>query len=317
MFRLTAIVALALVGPICAGDLLPGVKKIVVLGDSITHAGQYVSIFETQLLLKEPKRTFEVLNLGLPSETVSGLSEAGHAGGKFPRPDLHERLRRVLDKTRPDLIVVCYGMNDGIYLPLDDSRFQKYKDGLKRVVEEAGPNGPKIAFATPAVFDAAPIKGRVVPADKADANHPFQGYGEVLDSYSDWLLGQKKAGWTVIDLHGPMKSALAEQRTKNPGFAFSRDGVHPNFDGHIVMGIALSRGLGLAVDGEATAKELKDATTKTSQLYKLVHQRSAVLRDGWLTDTGHKRPLGPGLPLENARTKAADLSKQIEKLTTP
>jgi len=36
---------------------------------------------------------FEILNLGLPSETVSGLSEPNHAGGAFPRPDLHERTR--------------------------------------------------------------------------------------------------------------------------------------------------------------------------------------------------------------------------------
>ena len=43
-------------------------------------------------------RKFKVINCGLPSETVSGLSEPDHAGGKFPRPDLHERLGRVLAK---------------------------------------------------------------------------------------------------------------------------------------------------------------------------------------------------------------------------
>ena len=66
---------------------------------------------------------------GLPSETVSGLSEPGHAGGAFPRPDLHERLERVLEQTRPDLIVACYGMNDGIYHPFTEARFEKYQAG--------------------------------------------------------------------------------------------------------------------------------------------------------------------------------------------
>src|SRR2546425_2764856 len=44
-------------------------------------------------------RQIEFLNLGLPSETVSGLSEEGHAGGQFPRPDLLERLARVLARS--------------------------------------------------------------------------------------------------------------------------------------------------------------------------------------------------------------------------
>ena len=80
-------------------DFLPGVKRIVFLGDSITYSGQYVDAFETFLFLRFPARQFEVINVGLPSETVSGLSEDGHADGKFPRPDLHERLDRVLAKT--------------------------------------------------------------------------------------------------------------------------------------------------------------------------------------------------------------------------
>ena len=78
-----------------ADDFLPNVKRIVFLGDSITSAGEYVDEFESFLFTQFPKRDFEVINVGLPSETASGLSEAGHAGGKFPRPDLHEMLRRL------------------------------------------------------------------------------------------------------------------------------------------------------------------------------------------------------------------------------
>ena len=95
----------------------------MVLGDSITYGGEYVDQFELFLRANFPDRRFEVLDLGLPSETVSGLSEEGHAGGKFPRPDLHERLERVLAKTKPDLVTACYGMNDGIYLPFDEPTF--------------------------------------------------------------------------------------------------------------------------------------------------------------------------------------------------
>lgn len=59
-------------------------KRIVVLGDSITQGGTYVSFMDYFLQKARPQLRFEVYPLGLSSETLSGLSEAGHAGGKFP-----------------------------------------------------------------------------------------------------------------------------------------------------------------------------------------------------------------------------------------
>ena len=110
---------------------LVGVHRVVFLGDSITYSGQYVEFIEAFLRINDPMLNCEFLDLGLPSETVSGLSEPGHAGGKFPRPNLHERLDRVLGKAKPDLIVACYGMNDGIYYPFSEVRFDKYQDGMR------------------------------------------------------------------------------------------------------------------------------------------------------------------------------------------
>src|SRR6188508_1913404 len=82
-----------------AEPMLGDAKRIVFLGDSITHAGRYVDFIEAYFVTRFPERQIEILNLGLPSETVSSLSEEGHAGGQFPRPDLEERLTRVLEKT--------------------------------------------------------------------------------------------------------------------------------------------------------------------------------------------------------------------------
>ncbi|NIP93571.1 MAG: G-D-S-L family lipolytic protein, partial [Akkermansiaceae bacterium] len=49
-------------------------KRIVFLGDSITFAGHYVSWVEAWMSMKHPDPERVVINLGLPSETVSGLS---------------------------------------------------------------------------------------------------------------------------------------------------------------------------------------------------------------------------------------------------
>src|SRR5262249_29792735 len=83
----------ALAGPLGALDVdsLAG-KRVVFLGDSNTQAGGYVAFTTYYLEKLYPKKDFDVLGLGLASETLSGLSEDGHAGGKFPRPCLFERL---------------------------------------------------------------------------------------------------------------------------------------------------------------------------------------------------------------------------------
>jgi len=144
-----------------AEDVLPGVKRVLFLGDSITYDGKYVAYVETELLVRCPQRSWEIVNCGLPSETVSGLSEDGHAGGKFPRPDLHERLDRVLDRIKPDLVLACYGMNDGIYLPPSDERFQRFQDGMRRLRQKVEACGAKIVHLTPPVFDPLPIRAKL------------------------------------------------------------------------------------------------------------------------------------------------------------
>ncbi|MEM0898058.1 MAG: hypothetical protein AAGJ79_14370, partial [Verrucomicrobiota bacterium] len=84
-------------------------ERVVFLGDSITHNGGYVAYVEAVIRLTGMEKKFELINMGLGSETASGLSEEDHP---FPRPCVLERLDRVLKTMKPDTIVVCYGMND-------------------------------------------------------------------------------------------------------------------------------------------------------------------------------------------------------------
>jgi lysophospholipase L1-like esterase len=295
--------ALSLVSLVArAEDPLASAKRILFLGDSITHAGQYIDYFETHELTNHPERQLDVLGVGLPSETVSGLSEEGHAGGQFPRPGLHERLERVLAVTKPELIFACYGMNDGIYLGFSEERFAKYQEGIRRLREKAAAAGAKIIHLTPPVFDVEPVKER---ASQDPEKPQYVGYDEVLGRYAKWLLEQRAQGWTVIDIHGPMKEALAARRAEEPGFAFAKDGVHPNEEGHRVIATALLGGLGEKPDLDALSPEL----------VKLVSQRRRLRGNAYLSAAGHQRPgMTAGLPLEEAEAKAAEITEQIAAL---
>jgi len=288
-------------------------KRIVILGDSITYSGAYVDFVETVLRTRVPAWRGEILDLGLASETVSGLSEAGHAGGKFPRPDLHERLARILAQTKPDLVVACYGMNDGIYFPFSEERFAKFCDGLTRLRAAVAAAGAKLIHVTPPVFDPQPIAAKVLPAGRDAYPTPFSGYNEVLGRYTAWLVAQRANGWDVIDAHGLITASLARLREKDPQFTFSKDGVHPDALGHAVIARAILSAWGLRPDDGDLLAHL--ATNPNTELLKLVRERRKLLLNAWLTATGHTRPGVPaGLPLADAEVKAAVLEERIRSL---
>ena len=296
-----------------ADEFLPGVQRILFLGDSITYSGQYVDDFEAFVALRYPERKFEVLNLGLPSETLSGLSEPGHADGKFPRPDLHERLDRVLAATKPDLVFACYGMNDGIYMPYSEERFGKYRAGMEKLREKVQAAGARIIHLTPPLFDRVPIEAKLDPTGKKPGAM-YSEYDEVLTHYSEWLLEQRSAGWTVIDIHRTMRSILDARRASDPAFTFAKDGVHPNDGGHWIMAMELIGEISGGDRPEAmeVLNRLRDPSTAPDFL-KSVRSRGRILVDAWLTKTGHLRPgMKAGLPLEEAQAKAAELTRQIQ-----
>jgi lysophospholipase L1-like esterase len=275
-------------------------KKIVFLGNSITYSGLYVAQVETYLKLKYPKNKYEFLNLGLPSETVSQLSENNHANERFPRPALQERLSRVLSQTKPDLVFANYGMNDGIYLPFDENRFQKYKDGIEWLHSKVEKTGAKIVHLTPPIYDDR--KGKE--------------YANVLDIYSNWLLSKKADNWQVADMHFVMKEFVQNKRLLDSTFTLAKDGIHPNDTGHWIMAKALLTFLGEnEVAQFSNANEVFEKYKNGQEIAALIKERQVIFKDSWLNETGHKRPEMPkGLPLIDAQKKAEIITNQVKML---
>jgi len=275
--------------------LLDQAQRVVVLGDSITYGGRWVAILNAWM--ESQGMTADLIDVGLSSETVSGLSEEGHADGKFPRPDLAERLDRVLRVTRPDLVIACYGMNCGIYQPLDEGRFAKFKAGMEKLHATVEKTGAKIIHVTPPVYDKRPDKPG--PAGAAD-------YDAVLDAYSKWLLSKRADGWIVIDVHGPMKEMLAAARAKDPATIYAPDTIHPNDEGHWAIARAVLTGLGDTKAAEA------DTPVAFAAFLPEVTARLQLLRDAYLAAAGHLRPgVAAGLPIGEAEKKAGAITESI------
>jgi lysophospholipase L1-like esterase len=279
-----------------SGTLLAGTHRVVFLGDSITHSGQYVDDISMVVRHLAGENALEFINLGLPSETVSGLSEPGHAHDSFPRPNLHDRLERLLEVTRPDLVIACYGMNDGIYYPFDQAKFEKYQRGIQLLRDRVSKSKARLILVTPPTFDPLPIQNRVLPAGQPEYRQPYKGYNEVLDRYSEWLLDQRTNGWVVIDVHFAMNNFLKQQRAKDPTYALASDGVHINDTGHWLMAQAILHGLRVPVINSSAVVDF--ATGKSAGMGDT---RDFRKRDGEFSFTWVTQPPVPliGFQLES------------------
>lgn len=269
-------------------DSLAG-KKIVFLGDSITQAGGYVTFASYYLEKLFPQKNFDVYGLGLSSETLAGLTEKGHP---FPRPCLFERLGRLFERLKPDVVLACYGMNDGVYQPLDPERFSAFKNGVQKLIDQSKANGVKeIYLVTPPIFDFAP-------------NGTGFNYDTVLAAYAEWEMSLKLANVHIVDLHTAMHKARALRAE-----VFSKDRVHPGDDGHLLMAKTILAAFGVQAPDETVA------AIQADPLYKLVAQKRSLRSGRWMSHIGYTRgnTVQPQ-PLGTTEEEAAKLQQQIDTL---
>jgi len=277
---------------------------IVFLGDSNTYTGTWVSLLDAWQMNEIPTAQLRLLNLGLSSETASGLSEPTHP---FPRPDVKTRIDSVLEKTKPDVVFICYGMNDGIYHPQSEERFQAYQTGIREVVTKVQKTGALVVLITPPIFDALPVraKGKLQKpgAERYSWEFVSDEYDQVVAQYASWITGQTRLADLVIDIHTPMKKAVMMARSSDPSFTFAGDGIHYNQDGHRLVAKTVLEAFGVKTDLSFDA-----------EMMKLVTERQKVLRDAYLTFCGHGRPGVPkGKSIEEAMREADALESRIRK----
>jgi lysophospholipase L1-like esterase len=280
-------------------------RRILVLGDSITHAVGWTVALESWLRCRHSGRSLNVTSLGLPSEMIGEHQDDGEHARRygFPRSSLSQRLERTLDALQPELVVACYGMNDGHGDVWNERCFRSFQDGHRRLRDAAAQRSLQLVHCTPPAYDAQAPQPIL---------HPH--YDQVLARYAEWLLNQRDEGWAVIDVHRPMVMALADRRRSDPSAIFSIDGVHPDDCGHWAMAQGVFAALG--DDAAAAAPSLEAMLPeRLTRLPALVRQRQEVLRDAWLSHITHTRPhVAHGLPLADAQASASDIEQRILQL---
>jgi len=264
-----ALLLLAAAAPAAeTGCALEGGETILFFGDSITQGGAYVEDVAAFLITRFPGKEFHVVNAGISSETISGTSEPDHDPR---RPWAHERFDRDVAAAEPDIVVACFGMNDGNYHPFDALKFQKYRAGVRRLIDRAKRIGARCVFMTPPPFDPHRRRAGDPNATHWGYKYPAVDYDVVLEVYSHYLVGLRREGFLVADVHARLNDHLRERRREKVSFYLAGDAVHPNATGHWLMAQTLLEALRVPPDvahAEIDAGAMKVRAGKVTDLRK-------------------------------------------------
>ncbi|MDQ1912547.1 alpha/beta fold hydrolase [Paenibacillus sp. GD4] len=293
------------------GGDLPQAKRIVFVGDSITDNGLYIAFMEAYFLQHMPERELTFVNLGVSSETVSGLSEKAHP---WPRPCLHDRLERVLRESKPDWLVFLYGMNDGIYHPYSEDRFRAYQEGMLAAISKARPSVEKIIVLTPTPYDHSSRLRHLGPNinenDSPSWRFPDPSYNEVLSRYADWVLSLPVLGEAdaAINIYDPLRRDLEHRRRREPEYMYG-DGIHPNAHGHwSIAQTLLSRLFNI------TLERIPDYVNEPNTVpwFRKTIERHRLLSTAWKEHVGHSHVnKADAKPLPEALMLGERLRKEI------
>lgn len=274
--------------------------RIMFLGDSITQNGYHISIITTVLNKNLKGKDYEIVNVGVSSENTTNLTEMGHP---FPRPQVLDRLERALKFVKPDCVIICYGVNDAIYLPFSEERFEKYKKGMTSVIEQIQSLNIETVICTPTFFDNSSVTSNLLNEEESGVKLGlYEGYDDVMSGYADWIIKQFGKVNIIIDYHQAMKSYIIDKRINSPNYK-SGDGVHPNFELNAVMAReVLKNYFNLKWDiAEISEKEFKKG-------YKLNYKKDQLIH------VYAKESIGHGLPNKSKIIPLEKLEKKVEKL---
>ncbi|MFY0653903.1 MAG: hypothetical protein JXQ96_17820 [Cyclobacteriaceae bacterium] len=211
--------------------------KIAFIGDSITQNGTYIDFLSDFFKKHKPDLNYELINCGLSSETITGLTENEHPG---PRPYLFDRLDSELGKHQPDIAYFCYGINCGIYNPFSKQTLDAYKNGLSRILKATGKRKIEARFLnTPPLTLSPKRKSELIanPPENYSWKNPFPHYDKaVLAKFRLEVEGLKDKGISVVDICTPL--------LKGKELAYGADPIHPNNYGHFVMAKAIWASMG-------------------------------------------------------------------------
>ncbi len=228
---LIAVVCLA--GVLSAEPIVKSGDRFVFLGDSITEQQIYTRFVMDYFALRYPGENITFRNVGWSGDTSPG----GLA-----------RLERDVLSQKPNVVSICFGMNDAGYTTFEEGRFDRYISSMKGTVSDLRKAGVRVVLLTPGCIDP----------DK-NVNLKEKDYNSTLRRFADGVLAlAKDENLPVYDIHALMIDVQTRAKADDPNFTMIPDSVHPNDFGHIVMAYGLLKALGCTKQPSSLAINVGD-----------------------------------------------------------
>lgn len=279
--------------------------RILILGDSISDDGRFLSYLNTFFRLHGKQNDIQIFNVGVSSETISGLSEEEHP---FPRPCIFGRLQRALDEIKPDWVISLYGINDAIYSPLTEENFDKFKTGYVKFASIVNSFGAQMIVLTPVPFDSHSYGGKLTSCQPFGFQAVYEKYEEVMCAYAEWIKQEMTPFvFKVVDLHGAIvaeRKAIYSANTR----AKTGDGIHPNEQGHFFMSQVLLKD----IFGISLSEEDKSYLTKYKNICAVMQKRDRLTHRYFKEKVGHDNIYKDNaLPIEELQKQTLKLNNCI------
>jgi lysophospholipase L1-like esterase len=213
--------------------LLKKGDRLAICGDSITEQKMYSRIIETYLTVCVPQLEITARQYGWSGEKTDGFLN---------------RMDQDCLRFEPTVATLCYGMNDSRYRPFDVTNGMWYEDHYRAIVRSFKDAGVRVVLGSPG------CAGKTASwVDSRSGN--LDEHNENLCALRDIAINVAESeGVAFADVFWPMYQAQVfapgqhAASKESPYNVAGKDGIHPDWAGHVVMAYAFLRGMGL--DGQ-------------------------------------------------------------------
>ena len=236
--------------------LKPG-DRLAICGDSITEQKRYSRLLEDYLTMCVPELKVTVRQYGWGGETARGFLA---------------RMTNDCLRFQPTIATTCYGMNDHEYRAYDVRIGHTYRDKSTTIVKAFKAHGARVIQGSPGCMGKMPNRTKRTNDTLVDLNQNLC----TLRNIGIDIARQEHVGFA--DVFWPMLTAgrLGEQ-LYGPDFLIAgKDGIHPNWAGHVVMAYAFLKAFGLDGDLGTFTVDLRRNTLTASEGHELVSAAEGV-----------------------------------------
>ena len=260
--------------PAPAGLLLRSGDRLAIIGDSITEQRMYSRIIETYLTVSVPELGITTRQFGWSGETAEGFLQ---------------RMTNDCLRFHPTVATLCYGMNDHRYRAYDEPNGQWYRDNYSAVARSLRDTGARVVLGSPGCVGKVPGWVGDQKASVEDLNLNLCHFRNIGIE----IAAQEKINFA--DVFWPMfTTGFTAHQQYGANYAVSgRDGVHPDWAGHVVMAYAFLKAMGIEGDIGTFQVDLNSGKATTSSGHTMDSFTNSTL-----TVTSRRYPFCAAGPLD-------------------